>query len=349
MVVHRYLGLDFCRGLAILLVLASHTVIYYGYTSSVNNVALNCGYCGVTLFFVLSGFLITKILIAEMEKFNNVCLYNFYWRRCLRLFPALWAYLITLVILWFFGVIEGHPFHGFLTAFFYIRNLFGRGHETDHLWSLSIEEQFYLIWPLIFIFLKTSEKRFWFTLVFLVLVGFWRIIAGYHNIVDLGKLYIRSDFRFDSPLAGCLLAQFPTLKEKSLEHNKYLGIVRKPWLSLLIALSLGLVIIFVEQNKMVSGLWSSAVIVLSSLLVWALVYYENDYSFPLLKIIVKLGYISYGVYLWQQLFLGPNIGLIGKIRNPLSGLFLSFAFALISYFSIEKRCLSFKSKFYQKG
>jgi peptidoglycan/LPS O-acetylase OafA/YrhL len=142
---HRNRGLDGLRGIAILFVVASHAripVIKFGGTT------------GVTLFFVLSGFLITTLLITERERTGTISLRRFYQRRALRLLPALLAALAGGTIL---AVAFGAPPGRTLTAagmcLFYLGNLWPLVHidpfPFNVLWSLALEEQYYLLWPLL--------------------------------------------------------------------------------------------------------------------------------------------------------------------------------------------------------
>jgi len=125
---------DGIRAIAILLVLFSHSVIYDQF-NSLRNIGLNLGYTGVSIFFVLSGYLITRLLIQEEEKNGKISLKFFYIRRAFRLLPALWLYLLVVFVLWIAGLLPNHPWHSFLTSLLYIRNLIGSGHETDHIWQ----------------------------------------------------------------------------------------------------------------------------------------------------------------------------------------------------------------------
>jgi peptidoglycan/LPS O-acetylase OafA/YrhL len=140
-------ALDGLRGVAILLVLAAHLVGYRG------------GGLGVDVFFVLSGFLITSLLLEEHERSGRISLRGFYGRRTRRIMPALWFYTVVCVIgaaalrLFFHGFRLVHWLSGVLIAVTYTANIskaYGIGHLPDpfgHFWSLAAEEQFYLVWP----------------------------------------------------------------------------------------------------------------------------------------------------------------------------------------------------------
>jgi peptidoglycan/LPS O-acetylase OafA/YrhL len=145
-------ALDGVRGLAILLVIFAH----FQY--------LEVGWVGVQLFFVLSGFLITSILVADSGLPLRLYLKRFYWRRTLRIFPLYFGYLGIIAVLFFtIGIPEsfGRQFPSLLT---YTSNFQTPGHAAEsmglaHLWSLAVEEQFYLLWPLI-IFFVPAHRRF---------------------------------------------------------------------------------------------------------------------------------------------------------------------------------------------
>jgi peptidoglycan/LPS O-acetylase OafA/YrhL len=139
-------ALDGIRGLAIALVVSMHA---FGFPAG--------GFIGVDLFFVLSGFLITTLLLEEVEATGRISLRDFYERRVRRLLPAL------LVLLIVYSVVEAARGRSVLPAvagLFYFSNFSNFLHLTawrtnalDHLWSLAEEEQFYLVWPPILILL----------------------------------------------------------------------------------------------------------------------------------------------------------------------------------------------------
>src|ERR1700681_3771388 len=168
-------ALDGLRALAILGVIAYH--LGYRWASG--------GYLGVDLFFVLSGFLITSLLVEEWCISNRIRLVAFWGRRARRLLPALFLVLIAVAL---YAVANGQfssPASGgaainlsglrgdALTTFFYIANWheifahqsyfaqFSTPSPLQHAWSLSIEEQFYLLWPLVIVFLLKRSPRRW--------------------------------------------------------------------------------------------------------------------------------------------------------------------------------------------
>jgi len=172
------------------------------------------GYLGVDLFFVLSGFLITTLLLEEWGKYGSVSFRRFYLRRGLRLFPALWVMLAaSLVIYAAIGFGLRHQLKGALEGFTYTTNL---GIVTGHwdgrfgfLWSLSVEEQFYLLWPFVLVLALRSRRATLVRLAFgvtalaalIVIVRY--AVAPAHVAIRSGSA---SATRFDSVLAGCAVA-----------------------------------------------------------------------------------------------------------------------------------------------
>ena len=165
---------------------------------------------GVSLFFVLSGFLITLLMMREREATGSVSLKRFYARRALRIFPAYYVFL-AVVFVWMASRGEPIPAALVLASVFYALNYvqaFGafRSTPVSHGWSLGVEEQFYLVWPAM---LRAAWRRKIpvpkLIVVAIILVCAWRTtltLAGARP----GYLYYAFDTRFDSLLIGCGLA-----------------------------------------------------------------------------------------------------------------------------------------------
>jgi peptidoglycan/LPS O-acetylase OafA/YrhL len=191
--------LDGLRAIAILLVFLQHAQI------SVVNFA---GWAGVTMFFTLSGFLITSLLMVEKEARGRIDLGLFYFRRALRLLPAL-AVMVGAVLL--LSAISGDDLGlPALVALFYVGNwadiaglrmgLFG------HTWSLGIEEQFYLVWPILLILVRRRTA-----MLLVCVVGIASSIAIRYLVFNpapeaIGRAYQGLDVRADALLLGCALA-----------------------------------------------------------------------------------------------------------------------------------------------
>lgn len=207
-------ALDGVRGLAITLVLLFHFDL------------LLSGWLGVQLFFVLSGYLISGILLRERERSGfGFYLKRFYWRRTLRIFPAYYAYLLVVVAVFLLTGLPGDlpdtwPYL-FTYTFNYTRLLDTWQHSAllTPLWSLSVEEQFYLLWPLV-IFLTPSRALRPLLVGLMVLSPIVRYLLadlllgrGHPHYVTGDAVYWFTFSQFDAFAAGAALHVFPRLRD----------------------------------------------------------------------------------------------------------------------------------------
>lgn len=149
-------SLDGIRAVSILLVLLGHV----GGTQGLPRLDLGVGdyaHLGVVVFFVISGFLITSLLLSEHETHGRISLKLFYARRSLRIFPASYAYVATLVVLTLLGIIHVPARHIWYAVTYMVNYLPDASWQVGHLWSLSVEEQFYLFWPGLFVVFRPKE------------------------------------------------------------------------------------------------------------------------------------------------------------------------------------------------
>src|SRR5256885_10455621 len=159
------------------------------------------GGMGVLIFFVLSGFLISWLLLKEEERFGHISLKLFYARRTLRIFPAFYVYWFLIIALWIIS--SRHIFRAqALSSFFYVSNyyqaIFGDPNTgLSHTWSLGVEEQFYLLWPICFILLKRNQNRLRFLLCATAGVWIYRelLVFVFHD--PQGYIYEAFDTRAD--------------------------------------------------------------------------------------------------------------------------------------------------------
>jgi len=328
-------------------VLFSHNVIYDRFTH-LRPFAV-AGFIGVGVFFVLSGFLITTLLLREEERTGSISLQLFYLRRALRLFPALWLYLLVIGLIWLSGGLPDHPWHSLVSSLLYVRNFVGRGHETGHLWSLAIEEQFYLLWPLVLVGLpRRNRLRLAIALGGLVSVTLWRVCAARAGLVSAGALYIRSDFRFDGPLFGCALAlalrvapRAVTWSNSTALRSGLLAVAGTAGIAAWVGLRLNYLVY--------PGTDTTVVCLLGVMLILSQIGARGRGSDWLAwRPLVMVGQVSYGMYLWQQLFLGPSTQGFETIRAFPVGLLATFAVAVTSYWCLEKPILRLKDRKFHK-
>ena len=204
----RIPSLDGVRAISILLVLYSH----WGLTDAVPFLHrlparqfAYFGSLGVSIFFVISGFLITALLMAEKEKSATVSLKNFYIRRVLRIFPAYYVYLFVILVLTVTGTIAVSS-RDLVWSALYIRDYSAQTTAwTNHTWSLAVEEQFYLLWPLLVLLLN---KRRLVTVCFVVIVisPFIRVFTYVLTPGMRDLITVMFHTRADTLMIGCLLA-----------------------------------------------------------------------------------------------------------------------------------------------
>ena len=205
-------ALDGLRAVAILLVLAVHTT--YLLVPEYQGRFIPGGFIGVDIFFVLSGFLITSLLLEEWGRRRVISMKNFYRRRALRLFPALW---VMLAVQFGYTLVEHDPgkadLKGLAAIFFYVSNWswkFGALTPANlgQTWSLAVEEQFYLLWPIVLLALLRSRHRRllpW-AMGCLIAVAFFSRIALWHARVPWTEIMVQTETRLDALILGALLA-----------------------------------------------------------------------------------------------------------------------------------------------
>lgn len=196
-------SLDGLRAVAVLIVLVSH--VGYGH--------LVPGGFGVTVFFFLSGYLITTLLIREHDQTGAVDLGQFYLRRLIRLTPPLVLTLAGALALlaagWATGGFDLMTVLSQLLFFYNYYSLSGEALTVDGLgvlWSLAVEEHFYLIWPAAFLLVMRGRLRLWHLVAAIGLILIWRTVRFHLLGHSEWAIFISTDTRFDSLLFGCLLA-----------------------------------------------------------------------------------------------------------------------------------------------
>ncbi len=308
--------LDGWRGIAILLVLFDHVrTALRGYSASP---WVQTGQHGVTLFFVLSGFLITSTLLNR-----PIDLKSFYIRRAFRLMPVAWAYLGLLLLV----NLRVHvvSVSAVVSSLFFYRNfvLTPFGSDTWHFWSLSVEEQFYLVWPIVLLLAGARRSR-WIAAGAIGACALYRFAFWGHYNQEY--FHCHTQVRADAPLAGCLMAL-------CLGHPGLRARIAK-WSAILALPALCVFVYCIGKFNLLPPLAESISIVV--LLTASVLHPGSFFAKPLnWRWLAKLGIISYSIYVWQELFMltAANEGTLGKLL--LLGVALP-VLVLGSYYYLER-------------
>jgi peptidoglycan/LPS O-acetylase OafA/YrhL len=299
---------------------------------------------GVTLFFVVSGFLITWLLLREEVGTGTVSLRNFYVRRSLRIFPAFYAYWSMILCLLLFTGRDmrwGHIW----SSFFYAGNYWiaadlPENASLSHTWSLAIEEQFYLLFPGFFLLMKADRKRLGAVLV--IVVGMvWvnrilRVMAG----DSMTYLNHATDTRMDHLLIGCIVAiavsqGVPAWFDRFLTKPAYVATIAALVLSLTASEYSPLV------YRMTVG-FSLEPVLLGIILLQSIMLQP---ALLQARPVVYIGRISYGMYLYQQVAIPTGQKLMpgsNDLLDLFAGVILTIGMAELSFRLVEQRFLRLK-------
>lgn len=329
--------LDGWRAIAILIVLLAHG--QDSMNSFIGNEVSNMhsfGLLGVRIFFGLSGYLITLRIIEEIDVNGHLSLKGFYIRRFFRIIPPLAVFCLTTLILGITNIIPVGVIE-WLGGLFFFSNFVDKHWFMGHLWSLSVEEHFYLIWPIIFI-LMPKNKLPLFIIVSVILLSIWRVIAWKFQLYSSPAIFWgRSDIQFDGLLWGCF---FAVMRWRA---NKTINNLFSSNIAFMVTL-----ILFVLTLMEWSGDYKIKMLIYSfqSLLIALMIFYTSNAQTNILisaleiKFLKWIGRLSYSIYLWQQLFFVPNKDLISSLilvqSFPLN-LMVVIIIATFSYYIIERK------------
>jgi len=310
--VKRILSLDGLRAISITLVVIGHLA----YSGQAPRFLVQYANLGVRIFFVISGYLITSLLLGEHARTGTISLHDFYIRRAYRIFPAALCFILVAVVLYW----HAFRWYDIGAALLYVVNFDPvRPWVIGHLWSLSVEEQFYFLWP--------SVLRKWYRHRTMIL---WAVIlatpiartilfslkvdgGGYGNLLTVG----------DNLATGCLLAmvgsRLPDIRWKA---------------AVLMLVAVVLIPLYDADNRRRTVFM---LFVLSPILHFSIAgilvhVVRHPYRLLNLAPVVWLGNISYSLYLWQQPFFDPSspsrYGMLGAV-----------GLACASYYLVEKPML----------
>jgi peptidoglycan/LPS O-acetylase OafA/YrhL len=277
---------------------------------------------GVRVFFVISGFLITTLLLKEQARTGSIKLRDFYLRRAYRILPAAYAYMgVVTVVYWsrlHFGAVAA--------AFLYVTNYADHTWVFGHLWSLSIEEQFYLLWPLTLAFAFTKRRGI---AIGVILAGpAMRILFYFTPFRATAGTYFPTVA--DALATGCLLAiSRPNL-------NRYAHILKSRWM-----LAAGVLALVIQYSKSSYGpayyvLGLTIIHVCIALTINHVI--TRPYAILNASPIVYIGVLSYSLYLCQQPFL--NRASATPITAFPLNIVLAVSAALLCHYFVERPFLN---------
>ncbi len=319
------------------------------------------GDTGVQIFFVLSGFLITTLLMREYDRTDHIDFWGFYRRRLLRISPAFYFYLFVIAVLTAAGLIKAN-WQQFVVAGTYLWNYAHFLHIDGsfkgfsdgawflgHTWSLSLEEQFYWAWPATFLLIKRYDLRRLLTIVILV-VPIIRMASYKFEPYVRDQLHLMFHTGIDTILVGCFLA----MHRPAIEQRLRPILASQASLTLLLGVVLlGLPV--VEQR--LGGYWLATygATIEAALIALLMLCIMTQPKHPFCWLLrsppfVFVGVISYSLYLWQQFFNWSDSPVymfypfnIMSIRLPVS-ILGSVAAACFSYYVVEKPFLLLKDR-----
>src|SRR5215207_310976 len=338
-------GLDGIRAVAVIAVLCYHA----------NSPWALGGFLGVETFFVLSGFLITSLLLVEWQETGRIDLKNFWLRRARRLLPAVWLLLLILPILATFFARDALPRlkEDIPAALLYITNwvyivrevpyfeAFGRPPLLQQLWSLAVEEQFYLLWPLILLFLLRALKnhRSGLLVALMILAAISTVwMAGlYAPGADPLRIYYGTDTRAAGFLVGAMLALIWSPRHERNTAGQGISELLG-WVGLA-----AIVFLYNQLNEFQPFLYRGGILLTalaSALLIIGAsspgTWISKILETPLLR---WLGSRSYSIYLWHwPVFMLARPGLdidLPDVFVRLGQIVITFALAELSYRWIE--------------
>jgi peptidoglycan/LPS O-acetylase OafA/YrhL len=346
-------SLDGLRGAAIALVVFGHACATTSAPAFLDRpIFTSLGNVGVRLFFVISGFLITTLLLRDIEKHGQIRLRDFYIRRTLRIFPALFFYIGAMWVAHTIGIIDlsfkpgSKQFVDSITPDLIHALTFTQNYNHDynwyfnHLWSLSVEEQFYLLWPFTLFFLGPRRGAIVGAVILLVAP----VIRSAMYLFGSGpEIAMSREFQAvaDALATGCIFALLHNRLSESSHYSKFIADWGVPAALTLVAAGYGTALVSRPLAYTIGATFSNFGMII---LLQHIVRHPEKFVGQLCNFrpFMMIGVLSYSLYLWQQPFLyfGSSAWVCAFPQN----IFFSFAAAIASYFAIEKPFLRLKEK-----
>jgi peptidoglycan/LPS O-acetylase OafA/YrhL len=308
---------------------------------------------GVDAFFLISGFLITYLLLTEKQNNEKINIGKFYLRRALRILPLYYLSVVIAPMLLYLTKNQHSP--DYLSTIFFLNNFKTIATESwdypfAHFWSICVEEHFYLFWPLVIAFVPQKKLPAVFSILILICILF-RGYASMFIPYSYFTLYLHTISRIDVLLIGAVLAY--------LHFTKPFAPTISIWVRISIY-SLFTLLLFLEPNNLWEGAFSAMVKKYFYIAVIAfemINYLFNEKAFMNFKkknFLHYLGKTSYGIYMFGNMLIPFVIGIESKIKHTflhnvfvflLLNVVITCIVSVISYELFEKHFLSFKKRF----
>ncbi len=337
----RIPSLDGLRAISILSVVIGHAVMTHGGPVVLEPLS-HAGNLGVRMFFVISGFLITSLLLNELRSSGSISMKGFYIRRTYRIWPALYVYIGVVALMWSLGYLDLRPNDLLAASTFTMNYHHDRAWALNHIWSLSVEEQFYIVWPAL-VLLAGREKLGKVCVAIIVVIPIVRAVTWL--MISQNDTAMTREFQVvaDALASGAWLACY---FQASVNWPRYSAFIRSSVSlvtgSVMLAVSFASFMIkpglFYVVTQSVANL--GMVLILHHAITVQSGWFVRFLNVPAMAYI---GVISYSLYLWQELFLNAYLD-HWYTRFP-QNVVLTFGAAIISYYAVEKPFLSLRKFF----
>jgi peptidoglycan/LPS O-acetylase OafA/YrhL len=350
----RIPSLDGLRALSIFLVMALHSMQRMQHHLPLIWYALFNGDAGVYIFFVISGYLITSLLLHEQQKNASINMRSFYFRRAMRILPPIYLYVGVLLLLGLAGRLAVTKLDIFSALFFFRNYAVGTSMwQLEHFWTLSVEEQFYLIWPFILYLCLRHRSgllgRMAAAKVAFVVILVSPVIRVVSYVLPVPYLHHGGMFhmRADALMFGCVVA----LLQGTPAFERAYSLATKIWWAppAVIFLSECLAVRFQNYWNLPLGFTVTG-IAIAFFLLWCVRNPSSVVGRVLnARAVVHIGVLSYSIYIWQTLFLhhgneaifGPSL----KFISTFPGNWLAILIvAEVSYYGVEQPALRLRTR-----
>jgi peptidoglycan/LPS O-acetylase OafA/YrhL len=331
-------SLDGLRAISIVLVLAGHAIKAGPHSFGFRALFLHAD-LGVRVFFIVSGFLITSLLLNERSKSGSISLQMFYIRRALRILPAFFLFVGCVALLSTFRLILIPAWFWLYVLTYTVNFAQWSPWVLNHLWSLSVEEQFYILWPLV---MKIARPGTW-AAVAVLAISANPAAHALHRFIGVHLAFYAFPFVCGPIAMGCLLAMRARQVRRVIVSSKVLS---DGWILLF-------TLLLIDLLDAIPNDWGAPAVFLGivtnsllTLCVARLVFIPTGVASRVLNSapVALIGKLSYSLYLWQQIFLNPNWSAPISIPFPVN-LIATLAAASACYWGLEVRFLKLRTKF----